>query len=194
MSGLVLIHDSAEATFWASHRTVNEGQFSDVVLVNHAEDGLLLDLVDNGILHLIEVGGRLLVEPIGGNELGRIVLRHSVNSVQRLGETGGGQAVDRRLKFSFLEDVVKYKLHHSQEVDKKLKVKSSNLQFSYLDSFCTLAQEPVSPRTSSLFQNNRVRSDVVKLTIESLSTKMVHLGLVVLIIQILFDIIYYQNK
>ena len=52
--------DSAKSSVSCLHWSVNEGQLSDVVLVDHAEDWLLLLNVDLGVLHLILVGGQQL--------------------------------------------------------------------------------------------------------------------------------------
>lgn len=56
MALFVLRNNGAEALSRGLHRSVNERQLSNVVLVNHAEDGLLLAHVHLWILNLLLVG------------------------------------------------------------------------------------------------------------------------------------------
>ena len=102
MARLVLVNNCSEAMIWSLHRAVDQGQLRDVVLVNHTEDWLLLDPVHGRVLHVIGVHGRGLVEAIGGYQLRRVVLRHSVDPVQGPGQTSRCEAVDRWLELSFL--------------------------------------------------------------------------------------------
>ena len=104
MARLVLVDHGSEATFWASNRAIDQRQLGDIVLVDHIEDGLFLDSVDDGVLHVILVGGCDLVESVGGDKLGGVVLGHPVNSIEWSGETCGVEAVDGRLEFPFLEE------------------------------------------------------------------------------------------
>lgn len=98
----MLVDDRAEAVLRALDRTVNQRQLGDIVLVNHAEDGLLSNLVHLGVLN-VNLSSRLLfVETIRRDELTRIMSRHSVDSSERLGDTRRRKAVDVGFKISLL--------------------------------------------------------------------------------------------
>ena len=71
----VLVNDSAETIVGTSNRSINERELSDIILVDHAEDGLLLDAVHSRVLDFSLSSSLRFVETVGGDELRRIVLR-----------------------------------------------------------------------------------------------------------------------
>ena len=58
--GTMAWDDSAKSRVSSLHGSVNQGQLSDVVLVDHAEDWLLLLDVDLWVLHFILIGSEQL--------------------------------------------------------------------------------------------------------------------------------------
>ena len=56
MAGLVSWDHSSEALGSSLHGSVNEGELGDVVLVDHAKDGLLLADVHLGLLNFLLIG------------------------------------------------------------------------------------------------------------------------------------------
>lgn len=104
MANGVLVDDSAEAVVGTSDGSVNERELSDIILVDHAQDGLLLDAVHLGVLDFGLSCRLLFVETVGRNKLSRIVLRQTMQSVQRLGQTRRGKAVDIGLEISSLNN------------------------------------------------------------------------------------------
>ena len=83
----VLVDDGAEAVVRALDGSVNERELRDIILVDHVQDGLLFDAVHLGVLDLSHHGRHLFVETVGRNQLSRIVLRQTMQSVQGLGNT-----------------------------------------------------------------------------------------------------------
>ena len=102
VAGLVLVDHRSESALGPTHRSVNEGQFGDVVFMDHAEDWLLSVSMHGGVHEILLSGTGLLIESVGGDHSGGVVLGHSVNSRKGLGDSGGGQGVDGWLIFSFL--------------------------------------------------------------------------------------------
>ena len=56
--------------------------------------------MDGRVLQVSLISGLHLIEPVGRNQLGGIVLWNSVDSSQRLWQTSGGKAVNGWLKLS----------------------------------------------------------------------------------------------
>ncbi len=47
-----VVNNGAKAGLGSSNRSVDEGEFSNVVLIDHSEQGFLFDFVDLGVLDL----------------------------------------------------------------------------------------------------------------------------------------------
>ena len=87
---IVLVENGSEAGFRSLDGSINERQLSDVVLVNHTQNGSLLNAVDLRVFQFSLVSGLLFIEPIRWNQLRSVVLWHSVQSIQRLWQSRRG--------------------------------------------------------------------------------------------------------
>lgn len=83
----MLVDDGAEAVVRSLDGSVNERELRDIILVDHVEDGLLLNAVHLGVLDLGHHRRLDFVETVGRDQLSRIVLRQTMQSIQGLGET-----------------------------------------------------------------------------------------------------------
>ena len=64
MTLIMLVNDGAESLFGTSDWPVDERQLSNIVLVDHVENGLLLNLVHLGVKIVLLRGRRKLIESI----------------------------------------------------------------------------------------------------------------------------------
>ena len=87
MSGLVSGNDSAEALGRGLDGSIDEGQLRDVVLVDHAEDGLLLAHVNGWPLDVLLVRRLQLAEAIVTDQVLGLLLRLAIDGAERRGQT-----------------------------------------------------------------------------------------------------------
>ena len=85
------------------HGPVDEGQLRDVVLVDHAEHGLLLAHVDLRVPDLLLVGRLQLAEAIITNQVGRFLLRLAVDGSEGGRQAARAETVDVGFPLSFLQ-------------------------------------------------------------------------------------------
>ena len=85
MSGLVSGNDSAEALGRGLDGSIDEGQLRDVVLVDHAENGLLLAHVNGWSLDILLVRRLQLAEAIVTNQVLGLLLRLAIDGAERRG-------------------------------------------------------------------------------------------------------------
>ena len=82
MSGLVPGNDSTEALGCGLDGSVDEGQLSDVVLVYHAEDGLLLAHVNGRSLDVLLVRRLQLAEAVITDQVLGLLLRLAIDGAE----------------------------------------------------------------------------------------------------------------
>ena len=82
MSGLVSGNDSTEALGCGLDGSVDEGQLSDVVLVYHAEDGLLLTHVNGRSLDVLLVRRLQLAEAVITDQVLGLLLRLAIDGAE----------------------------------------------------------------------------------------------------------------
>jgi len=102
MVGGVVHNDGAKALLGAFNRSILEREVGDVVLVNHAEDWLPLNLVNFGLLIEVLVHGLEFPESIVADQLRGNLLRLAVVDAKRSGKSTGSEAVQICLFVSFL--------------------------------------------------------------------------------------------
>jgi len=100
--GTLAGNDRTKAGVCRLHGSIDEGKLSDVVLVDHAEDGLLLLMVDLGVLDLLLVRGLQLAEGIVRDETERLLLWLAVDGSKGCWDTRGRQTVQVWLFLTFL--------------------------------------------------------------------------------------------
>lgn len=100
--GGVVHNDGTETLLSTVDGSVLEGEIGDVVLVNHAEDGLLLNLVNFGFLIEILVHGFELPEAIIADQLVGYLLGFAVVDAKGCGKATGSEAVQICLFGPFL--------------------------------------------------------------------------------------------
>ena len=84
---LVSGDDGAEALGRGMHGSINERKLSDVVLVDHAENWLLLAHVDSGLLDLLLVRRLQLTEAVIADQMLGLLLRLAVDGTKGCGQT-----------------------------------------------------------------------------------------------------------
>jgi hypothetical protein len=100
---LVLSGDyCAEAVVGGLHGSVHKGKLSDVVLVNHAENGLLLLVVHLGVLDFLLVRRLQLPEAVVGDQTKSLLLGATVDSAKGSWDSARAKAVDVWLFLTFL--------------------------------------------------------------------------------------------
>ena len=87
MSGLMSGNDSAEALGCGLDGSIDEGELRDVVLVDHAEDGLLLAHVYGWPLDVLLVRRLQLAEAIVTDQVLGLLLRLAIDGAERRGQT-----------------------------------------------------------------------------------------------------------
>lgn len=97
VAGTVSRNDGAEALRSSLHRSIDEGELSDVILVDHAQNGLLLAHVHLRVLNFLLVRRLQLPEAVVGDEAERLLLGLTVDGSEGSRQTTRGQTVDVRL-------------------------------------------------------------------------------------------------
>ena len=87
MASLVSGDDGSETLGSSLNGSVNEGELSNVVLVDHAEDGLLLADVDLRVANLSLVGSLEFSEAIITDEVVSLLLGFTVDRAKRGGKS-----------------------------------------------------------------------------------------------------------
>jgi len=85
--------NSTETVVGSLDGAVNEGQLSNIVLVDHAKDGFFLSHVYLGVLNFLLVGRLQLSESIVGHNAISLLLGFAVDSAKWGRKTTGAQAV-----------------------------------------------------------------------------------------------------
>lgn len=93
MHGGVVHNDGTEALLGALHRSILEGEVSDVVLVNHAEDWFLLNLMNFGLLIEVLVHRFEFPESVVADQLRSYLLRFAVVHTERHRQSTRSQTV-----------------------------------------------------------------------------------------------------
>ena len=122
----------------AANWSIHQQQLSDVLLVDHAENWLFLSLLLFGVDDLALHSRCFHVVAVRRDQLASVVLGHSFNSSQRLGQAGGVETVDVRLDFTLL--------YHQNRLD---------LRFLDLGLWTKLVRYSVYLHTSSLQQSHK---------------------------------------
>lgn len=91
----VLVDDCAKTCIRTLDRSVDQRELRNIVLMDHTQYWSFRNAVHLRVLKLGLVDRLRLVEAVGRDQLGSVVLRHTVQSVERLGKTGRCQAIDR---------------------------------------------------------------------------------------------------
>ena len=82
MRSLVSWNDGTKALSCRLDRPIDQRKLSDVVLVDHAEHGLLLSHVDLWILDVLLVGRLELTETVIADKMGRLLLRLAIDRAE----------------------------------------------------------------------------------------------------------------
>jgi hypothetical protein len=101
--GLVLRDDGAEARLGTAYGAIDKRKLSDVVLVNHAQNGLLLVNVDLRVAVLMLVRGLELTETVVGDQAGGLLLGLAVEGAQGSRNASGAETTDVSFLFTFLK-------------------------------------------------------------------------------------------
>ena len=96
--------NGTKASTCSLYWSIDEGQLSDVVLVDHSEDWLLLLDMDLGVLEPLLVHGQQLPEAVVWDQTEGFLLWLAVDGVQWGWQSTGGQTVDGGLFATFLDE------------------------------------------------------------------------------------------
>lgn len=103
MACLMLVNDGAKTLIRSFDRPIDQREFCNVILMDHAKNWSLRNPMNLWVLQIYLVGSLLFVISIGWKKLCRVMLGHTQQSVQWLRQTCRIQTVDRCFKWSFLE-------------------------------------------------------------------------------------------
>ena len=102
MGSLVSGDDRTEALDRGLNGSIDQGQFSDVVPVDHAEHGLILAHVILRLLDVLLVRRLQLTEPIVADQMIRLLFGLAMEGTEGSGQTTRAEAVDIGFFCSFL--------------------------------------------------------------------------------------------
>ena len=109
--------DSAEALSRSLNGSIDQGKLSDVVLVDHSKDGLLLAHVILRLLDVLLVRRLQLTEPIVADQVCRLLFGLAIESTEGSGKTTRAEAVDIWLFCSFLLLKREFKVNNGHMIE-----------------------------------------------------------------------------